>query len=385
MSKFFGPWSTAINTGARQDLNTFWKRRLAMLHTLSQSGSRATGRALVVLGFLAIGALAIPTLKRGTQAQTIVQVVESEARALQAGDAEKPGTAVERSEKQPAATKSGKAARAVEFLPRPTPDEEKIIAALEKPTTLEFLELPLDDAFQFLKEYHGIPIYVEKSAFKDAEVPLDSMATIKLKGVRFESALKLLLQPFPLDYLVEDDVLKITSKTMAQKRLMTRTYPVADLCGELSRIEGDTGRPKENNAEIAARPGSPYTALINTITATIDPDSWEELSGEGSSMPVRQAGSLVIRQTWSVHRKVLQLLRDLRESKQLGQVQLERTGRQPGTAAIPKLRHGERFSIIGIIDLDGDGHGNPGGLPRMGGRCRRHYRQRSRRTGRAPC
>jgi hypothetical protein len=71
--------------------------------------------------------------------------------------------------------------------------------------------------------------------------------------------------------------------------------------------------------------------LINTITTTIDPDSWEELSGEGSSMAVQQAGSLVIRQTWSVHRKILQLLRDLRESKRLGQAELERAVRQPGT------------------------------------------------------
>jgi hypothetical protein len=334
MNASFGPWSTAINTGAKQELNTFWKRRLAMLPTLSQSGSRATWRALVVLGLLAIGALAIPTLKRGTQAQTIVQVVESEAQAVQAGEANKPGSTAERSEKQPAATKTGNAARAVEFLPRPTPDEVKIIASLEKPTTVEFLDLPLEDCFTFLKEYHDITIHLEKSAFKEADVPLDSAVTMKLNGVRLESALKLMVQPLLLDYLVEDDVLKITSKKAAQKKLITRTYPVADLCGESSGIDGDDGRRKEKSAEKPARPGSSatsYTALINTITTTIDPDSWEELSGEGSSMAVQQAGSLVIRQTWSVHRKILQLLRDLRESKRLGQAELERAVRQPGT------------------------------------------------------
>jgi hypothetical protein len=230
MNNSFGPWSTAINTGAKQKLNTFWKRRLAMLPTLSQSGSRATWRALVVLGLLAIAALAIPTLKRGTQAQTIVQVVESEAQSVQAGDVDKPGPAAERSEKRTGPTKAENAARAIEFLPRPTPDEEKIIAVLQQPTTLEFLDLPLEDCFTFLKEYHDIHLHIEKSAFKEAEVPLGSPVILKLHGVRFESALKLLLDPFPLDYLVEDDVLKITSKKAAQKRLMTRTYPVADLC-----------------------------------------------------------------------------------------------------------------------------------------------------------
>lgn len=44
-------------------------------------------------------------------------------------------------------------------------------------------------------------------------------------------------------------------------------------------------------------------------------------------MTMQQAGSLVIRQTWSVHRKILQLLRDLREAKRLGE-----DGAAPATA-----------------------------------------------------
>src|SRR5260370_1072572 len=162
------------------------------------------------------------------------------------------------------------------------------------------------------------------------------MVTMKLNWVRPESALNLILQPLLLDYLVEDDVLKITSKKAAQKKLITRTYPVADLCEELSRIDGDDGRQKENKVENATRPGSHlYSALINAITATIDPDSWEELSGDGSSTPMRQAGSLVIRQTWSVHRKILQLLRDLREAKRFGQAAPDQGAHQPVNAISP--------------------------------------------------
>jgi hypothetical protein len=37
-------------------------------------------------------------------------------------------------------------------------------------------------------------------------------------------------------------------------------------------------------------------------------------------IPVHVSGSLVVRQTWHVHRKVLQLLRDLREARQLGTI-----------------------------------------------------------------
>jgi hypothetical protein len=361
MNQSFGPWSTAINTGAKQELNTFWKRRLAMLPTLSRSRTRATWRALVLFGIVAAAALAFPMLKRGSPAQNLVVVLDSAADAAEQDNAGQPASTVERPEKKEREATAGKAGLAVEFLPRPTRDEEKIIAALQQPTTLEFLDLPLEDGLTFLKEYHNVPIYFEKSAFKEAEVSLESNVTLKIHGVRLESALNLILQPLLLDYLVEDDVLKITSKKAAQKKLITRTYPVADLCQESRRVDIEERQRKENTAEKPTRPGSPatsYTALIQTITTTIDPDSWEELSGVGSSMAVQQAGSLVIRQTWSVHRKILQLLRDLREAKRLGQAALENGPRQPINAMFPKLRRGERFSIVGIMDLDGDGEGS---------------------------
>lgn len=63
-----------------------------------------------------------------------------------------------------------------------------------------------------------------------------------------------------------------------------------------------------------------YSALMNAISTTVQPDSWEELSGPGSMIPVFVSGSLVVRQTWNVHRKVLQLLRDLREARQLAAI-----------------------------------------------------------------
>src|SRR5438105_2374787 len=63
MNPSFGPWATAAATGANPQLNTFGKRRLAMLSSLKESSSHLTGRAVLVLSCLAIGALAIPTLK----------------------------------------------------------------------------------------------------------------------------------------------------------------------------------------------------------------------------------------------------------------------------------------------------------------------------------
>jgi polysaccharide export outer membrane protein len=63
MNKSFGPWSTAINTGATQELNTFWKRRLAMLPTLNRAPSAITRRGLLLLAILGFIAIAVPTIK----------------------------------------------------------------------------------------------------------------------------------------------------------------------------------------------------------------------------------------------------------------------------------------------------------------------------------
>ena len=50
-----------------------------------------------------------------------------------------------------------------------------------------------------------------------------------MKGISLRSALRLILEEFDLTYVVQDEVLKITSKEKADEILTTRVYPVADL------------------------------------------------------------------------------------------------------------------------------------------------------------
>jgi hypothetical protein len=107
--------------------------------------------------------------------------------------------------------------------------EEKIRRALDQPTTVEFLDLPLEDAITFLKEYHNINIYIDKATLTDEGVAIDQPVTLKLAGVTLRSVLKLLLEPVQLTYVIEDEVMKITTSAKAGEKLQTRVYPVADL------------------------------------------------------------------------------------------------------------------------------------------------------------
>src|SRR5262249_23740987 len=94
---------------------------------------------------------------------------------------------------------------------------------------VNFQEQSLEDAINYLKEYHGINIWIDKATLTDEGVSLESPVTLQLSGVTFKSTLKLLLEPLQLTWLIEDEVMKITTATKAGEKLSTRVYPVADL------------------------------------------------------------------------------------------------------------------------------------------------------------
>ena len=72
--------------------------------------------------------------------------------------------------------------------------EKKIDDALKSPTQLEFVETPLTDVIDYLKDYHKIEIQLDKKALDDVGIGTDTPVTINLKGISLRSALRLMLQ-----------------------------------------------------------------------------------------------------------------------------------------------------------------------------------------------
>src|SRR5262245_64206875 len=79
--------------------------------------------------------------------------------------------------------------------------EARIVRTLAEPTTVEFLDLPLEDCITFLKEYHNVNVWLDKVSLSDAGVALDQPVTLKLAVVTLESVLHLLLEPLQLDWI----------------------------------------------------------------------------------------------------------------------------------------------------------------------------------------
>jgi hypothetical protein len=387
MNESFGPWSTAMTTGTNPQLNTFWKRRLAMLSSLKQSNSRVAGRTALVLGILAFGALAVPTLQwvaeTGLAGQPNLSGTDVPA------ENEAQGNQVPAKASRPTAAEP---AIADEYFPRPTAAERQILEALEKPIDVSFQGTALEKCIESLATQAKIDVWINQDKLTEEGVAIDQPITLKFKGRRLESVLNLLLSPVQLTYIYEDEVLKITTSASASDILITRTYPVGDLCPDFAKISppfggagggffavgdlrsdcndseegsghqamntnairpplqsalfqafggggsGRGGAPAEDNAQPqengpakkSAVPHYGITVLMDAISSTVEPDSWELLSGPGSMMPVEATRSLVIRQTWSVHKKVLQLLRDLRAAKRLPQGATARAVRGAG-------------------------------------------------------
>ena len=87
----------------------------------------------------------------------------------------------------------------------------RIAEALKQATQLEFVETPLNDVVEYLKDLHKVEIQLDEKAIKRAGISLDTPVTVTFKGVSLQSALRLLLRQLDLDYAIRDEVLFITT------------------------------------------------------------------------------------------------------------------------------------------------------------------------------
>ena len=181
---------------------------------------------------------------------------------------------------------------------KPTAAERKIIDALQAPTVLEFVNTPLADMLDYLKDYHQIEIQLDKKALEEAGIATDAQVTKNLKGISLRSGLRLMLRDLGLTYVIQDEVLLITTVEAAECKLTLRIYPVADL------VLTDRGRQ--------GGPVADFDSLTDVIRGTIQPTTWDEVGGPGNITPLDNALVLVVAQTQDVQEDVAALLTALR-------------------------------------------------------------------------
>lgn len=114
-------------------------------------------------------------------------------------------------------------------LRRNSPNEVRIQTALDEQTEISFVDTSLRDALDYIEDLHNFDILLMEPEIVADGGSVDQTVNLELSGVKLRSALKLMLQPMELDYVIADEVMQITTANKAGERMSTRVYPVADL------------------------------------------------------------------------------------------------------------------------------------------------------------
>ncbi len=121
-------------------------------------------------------------------------------------------------------------------------EEERVWDELDKQTEVAFTDSPLTDVVKFLADFHNIPIIIDAEALEKEGIATDTPVTRTLTGVKLRSALKIILQPLNLGYVIEDDALKITTAEKVKEKEPPQTGVKPD-------EKKDSDKPEEPKAD----------------------------------------------------------------------------------------------------------------------------------------
>lgn len=278
-----------------------------------------------------------------------------------------------------------------------TDSELRIEKSLNETISLHFHDVPLTEIIRHIATTHGINIIMDTRAIETEGLLADQPVSIDVDNIRLRSALNLLLdQSGGLVYDIENEVLKITNRLEQESKYSQTVYNVADLVVPLNfqtqsgpfdnlnqtggsfgasgygsnglfqvdddlavGIGGNSGRGGRSTRG-SAQDGADFSGLIDLITTTVEPGSWDLDGGSGRLAGDENTLSLVIRQTPAVHEQIVNLLAQLRKLQDL-QVTVE----------VRFISVTDRFFERIGVDFDfnvQDNLGDPPGTPAFGSR-----------------
>lgn len=188
--------------------------------------------------------------------------------------------------------------------------ELRIYRNLQKRVSVNYEDIPLSVVFKDLSSRSGLNFVFDPFAFEDAGLTPAQRVSLSENETRVATLLDQLLIANGLDYVVGDDVIKITTRRRARGELSVRLYPVADLLEPAG--PGDSPHSPDDVAD----------ALWEQITSEIAPDSWDQVGGQGGVRYLKSAKSFAIRQTANVHDEITYHFSKLRSAR----TKRERTG-----------------------------------------------------------
>ncbi|MBN2294870.1 MAG: general secretion pathway protein GspD [Pirellulales bacterium] len=116
------------------------------------------------------------------------------------------------------------------YRPARSERELEIEQKLKTPVSASFDGAPLSVVLDQLSQLAQVNLFLDPQGLQEQGVSTDTPITINLKrDISLRSALHLILQPLHLDYVIKDEVLKVTSEDYRAGNLIIESYNVADL------------------------------------------------------------------------------------------------------------------------------------------------------------
>ncbi|MBL8851383.1 MAG: hypothetical protein JNG89_16995 [Planctomycetaceae bacterium] len=148
----------------------------------------------------------------------------------------------------------------------------RLYAALDEKTDIDLSDASLRDAVAYLSEQHHIPMGIDVAALADEGMTGDETISLVVNGIRLGSALRLMLESggTPLDILVRDGVMWVTTQEVAQNELDVVIYNVEDITGDDQEQMGRLQRV------IADQTEGPWESVdgLGGVMITLRPDSF---------------------------------------------------------------------------------------------------------------
>ena len=110
-----------------------------------------------------------------------------------------------------------------------SPKDQAIQAKLNKPVQVNFHNVPLRQAVEDLQQMTGMNIHLMTESLSTEAINPETPVSLKADNVSLKAALRVLLDQAHLTYMIQDEMLKITTHRAAQGNLVRKVYSVADL------------------------------------------------------------------------------------------------------------------------------------------------------------
>ncbi len=169
------------------------------------------------------------------------------------------------------------------------PNDQLIRQALDQNTEFQVAGNTFQEVMSFIGERYKFTVRLDTSALTEAGVGLDTEINLELNNVSLRSALEILfedVQGTQLDYFVEDEVLKVTTKERADAKVQTLVYGISSLGMEAPQVQ-------------------------EVLESSVEPESWESNGGQGTIVSIDKG--LVVTTSRRLHDRTAELLQMLQE------------------------------------------------------------------------